>query len=164
MGTKFTVYDNGVNPQKASSSTLESETLRQELAAVCYVSPGFLFPKLYVILGNCFIYGVSHSSLWVDKAARVGCPLWSGPCLRQGPQTSPVSELRPQLAGSWGALGTRLDCMQPRQERKWQEAWVFVGASLQSSLWCPRPCMDYKASHNLLNAQPKSLVLCLLYR
>ncbi|NIG58626.1 tubby protein-like [Pontoporia blainvillei] len=36
MGTKFTVYDNGVNPQKASSSTLESGTLRQELAAVCY--------------------------------------------------------------------------------------------------------------------------------
>lgn len=42
MGTKFTVYDNGVNPQKASSSTLESGTLRQELAAVCYVSPWFL--------------------------------------------------------------------------------------------------------------------------
>ena len=39
MGTKFTVYDNGVNPQKASSSTRESGTLRQELAAVCYVSP-----------------------------------------------------------------------------------------------------------------------------
>ncbi|KAF4009049.1 hypothetical protein G4228_000059 [Cervus hanglu yarkandensis] len=36
MGTKFTVYDNGVNPQKASASTLESGTLRQELAAVCY--------------------------------------------------------------------------------------------------------------------------------
>ena len=43
MGTKFTVYDNGVNPQKASS-TLESGTLRQELAAVCYVSPGSLGP------------------------------------------------------------------------------------------------------------------------
>lgn len=41
MGTKFTVYDNGVNPQKASSSTLEGGTLRQELAAVCYVSAGF---------------------------------------------------------------------------------------------------------------------------
>lgn len=40
MGTKFTVYDNGVNPQKASSPTLEGGTLRQELAAVCYVSPG----------------------------------------------------------------------------------------------------------------------------
>lgn len=40
MGTKFTVYDNGVNPQKASSSTLEGGTLRQELAAVCYVSAG----------------------------------------------------------------------------------------------------------------------------
>ena len=38
-GTTFNVYDNCVNPQKASSSTLESGTLRQELAAVCYVSP-----------------------------------------------------------------------------------------------------------------------------
>ncbi|XP_032344977.1 tubby protein homolog isoform X9 [Camelus ferus] len=47
MGTKFTVYDNGVNPQKASSSTLESGTLRQELAAVCYETNvlGFKGPR-----------------------------------------------------------------------------------------------------------------------
>ncbi|XP_053780263.1 tubby protein homolog isoform X7 [Desmodus rotundus] len=46
MGTKFTVYDNGVNPQKASS-TLESGTLRQELAAVCYETNvlGFKGPR-----------------------------------------------------------------------------------------------------------------------
>ncbi|XP_072254235.1 tubby protein homolog, partial [Pyxicephalus adspersus] len=37
MGTKFTVYDNGVNPVKTSSS-LEASNLRQELAAICYVS------------------------------------------------------------------------------------------------------------------------------
>lgn len=37
MGTKFTVYDNGVNPVKTTSS-LEANTLRQELAAICYVS------------------------------------------------------------------------------------------------------------------------------
>jgi len=37
MGTKFTVYDNGVNPMKTTSS-LEASTLRQELAAICYVS------------------------------------------------------------------------------------------------------------------------------
>nr|XP_034370283.1 tubby protein homolog isoform X1 [Arvicanthis niloticus] len=47
MGTKFTVYDNGVSPQKASSSTLESGTLRQELAAVCYETNvlGFKGPR-----------------------------------------------------------------------------------------------------------------------
>lgn len=37
MGTKFTVYDNGVNPMKTTSS-LEASILRQELAAICYVS------------------------------------------------------------------------------------------------------------------------------
>lgn len=37
MGTKFTVYDNGVNPMKTTSG-LEASTLRQELAAICYVS------------------------------------------------------------------------------------------------------------------------------
>ncbi|KAM5318865.1 tubby protein homolog isoform 2-T2 [Glossophaga mutica] len=46
MGTKFTVYDNGVNPQKASSP-LESGTFRQELAAVCYETNvlGFKGPR-----------------------------------------------------------------------------------------------------------------------
>lgn len=38
MGTKFTVYDSGLNPVKTSSS-LEAGNLRQELAAICYVSP-----------------------------------------------------------------------------------------------------------------------------
>lgn len=37
MGTKFTVYDSGLNPGKTSSS-LEAGNLRQELAAICYVS------------------------------------------------------------------------------------------------------------------------------
>ncbi|XP_066106974.1 tubby protein homolog isoform X4 [Saccopteryx bilineata] len=47
MGTKFTVYDNGVNPQKVSSPTLESGTLRLELAAVCYETNvlGFKGPR-----------------------------------------------------------------------------------------------------------------------
>ncbi|XP_068801083.1 tubby protein homolog isoform X17 [Struthio camelus] len=35
MGTKFTVYDNGVNPMKTTAS-LEANILRQELAAICY--------------------------------------------------------------------------------------------------------------------------------
>ncbi|XP_070281471.1 tubby protein homolog isoform X1 [Myotis yumanensis] len=52
MGTKFTVYDNGVNPQKASSSTLEGGTLRQELAAVCYETNvlGFKGPRKMTVI------------------------------------------------------------------------------------------------------------------
>ena len=37
MGTKFTVYDHGVSPAKAQG-LLEKAYMRQELAAVCYVS------------------------------------------------------------------------------------------------------------------------------
>lgn len=36
MGTKFTVYDSGLNPVKSTTS-LEASSLRQELAAICYV-------------------------------------------------------------------------------------------------------------------------------
>lgn len=81
MGTKFTVYDNGVNPQKASASTLESGTLRQELAAVCYVSCGPWVSGLPVrhdtqdLLPVC---GLFHLLLWADKEVP-----WSGPCLGQ---------------------------------------------------------------------------------
>lgn len=42
MGTKFTVYDSGQNPGKTTSS-LEATNLRQELAAVCYVSPPVVY-------------------------------------------------------------------------------------------------------------------------
>ncbi|KAM4721438.1 tubby protein homolog isoform 7-T7 [Rhinophrynus dorsalis] len=52
MGTKFTVYDNGVNPGKTSSS-LEASNLRQELAAICYETNvlGFKGPrKMSVII------------------------------------------------------------------------------------------------------------------
>lgn len=38
MGTKFTVYDNGMNPSKNSGALLEESNTRQELAAICYVS------------------------------------------------------------------------------------------------------------------------------
>ena len=37
MGTKFTVYDHGVNPVKAQGLVEKAHT-RQELAAICYVS------------------------------------------------------------------------------------------------------------------------------
>ncbi|XP_053576587.1 tubby protein homolog isoform X2 [Bombina bombina] len=52
MGTKFTVYDNGLNPVKTSSS-LEASNLRQELAAICYETNvlGFKGPrKMSVII------------------------------------------------------------------------------------------------------------------
>lgn len=43
LGTKFTVYDGGENPEK-KPFVKESESVRQELAAICYVSPNFLCP------------------------------------------------------------------------------------------------------------------------
>ncbi|XP_051476877.1 tubby protein homolog isoform X6 [Apus apus] len=52
MGTKFTVYDNGVNPIK-TTSCLEATVLRQELAAICYETNvlGFKGPrKMSVII------------------------------------------------------------------------------------------------------------------
>ncbi|XP_069479833.1 tubby protein homolog isoform X3 [Ambystoma mexicanum] len=52
MGTKFTVYDSGVNPMKTTSS-LETSSLRQELAAICYETNvlGFKGPrKMSVII------------------------------------------------------------------------------------------------------------------
>ncbi|XP_051755013.1 tubby protein homolog isoform X4 [Ctenopharyngodon idella] len=52
MGTKFTVYDSGVNPVKTTSS-LEAGNLRQELAAICYETNvlGFKGPrKMSVII------------------------------------------------------------------------------------------------------------------
>ncbi|XP_061100629.1 tubby protein homolog isoform X2 [Conger conger] len=52
MGTKFTVYDSGLNPVKTPSS-LEASNLRQELAAICYETNvlGFKGPrKMSVII------------------------------------------------------------------------------------------------------------------
>nr|XP_033784433.1 tubby protein homolog isoform X2 [Geotrypetes seraphini] len=52
MGTKFTVYDSGVNPTKTSTS-LETNNLRHELAAICYETNvlGFKGPrKMSVII------------------------------------------------------------------------------------------------------------------
>ncbi|XP_057186559.1 tubby protein homolog isoform X4 [Triplophysa rosa] len=52
MGTKFTVYDSGMNPVKTSSS-LDAGNLRQELAAICYETNvlGFKGPrKMSVII------------------------------------------------------------------------------------------------------------------
>ncbi|XP_036390394.1 tubby protein-like isoform X1 [Megalops cyprinoides] len=52
MGTKFTVYDSGLNPIKTTSS-LEASNLRQELAAICYETNvlGFKGPrKMSVII------------------------------------------------------------------------------------------------------------------
>uniref|UniRef100_A0A3Q4BP99 Uncharacterized protein n=1 Tax=Mola mola TaxID=94237 RepID=A0A3Q4BP99_MOLML len=52
MGTKFTVYDSGLNPGKSTIS-LEASNLRQELAAICYETNvlGFKGPrKMSVII------------------------------------------------------------------------------------------------------------------
>lgn len=42
LGTKFTVYDGGENPEK-KPFIKECESVRQELAAICYVSLNLLF-------------------------------------------------------------------------------------------------------------------------
>uniref|UniRef100_A0A8C5QDI3 Tubby-like protein n=1 Tax=Leptobrachium leishanense TaxID=445787 RepID=A0A8C5QDI3_9ANUR len=51
MGTKFIVYDNGVNPGKTNSS-LEASNVRQELAAICYETNvlGFKGPRKMSVL------------------------------------------------------------------------------------------------------------------
>ncbi|XP_061739423.1 tubby protein homolog isoform X2 [Nerophis ophidion] len=52
MGTKFTVYDSGLNPMKTTTS-LEDSNMRQELAAICYETNvlGFKGPrKMSVII------------------------------------------------------------------------------------------------------------------
>uniref|UniRef100_M4ATC4 TUB like protein 3 n=1 Tax=Xiphophorus maculatus TaxID=8083 RepID=M4ATC4_XIPMA len=52
-GTKFTVYDNGINPGKNLGTLLEESNTRQELAAICYDTNllGFKGPrKMTVVL------------------------------------------------------------------------------------------------------------------
>lgn len=51
MGTKFTVYDHGVSPVKARG-LVEKADMRQELAAICYVSSAFpLLPLSFLLPG-----------------------------------------------------------------------------------------------------------------
>uniref|UniRef100_A0A3B4B4F6 Tubby-like protein n=1 Tax=Periophthalmus magnuspinnatus TaxID=409849 RepID=A0A3B4B4F6_9GOBI len=73
MGTKFTVYDNGLNPMKSTTS-LEASNLRQELAAICYETNvlGFKGPrKMSVIIpGMNMDHERDHESLlarWQNK-------------------------------------------------------------------------------------------------
>ncbi|GAA6101413.1 tubby-related protein 3 isoform X1 [Tachysurus ichikawai] len=52
MGTKFTVYDNGTNPNKNSGALLEESSTRQELAAICYETNvlGFKGPRKMTVI------------------------------------------------------------------------------------------------------------------
>lgn len=51
MGTKFTVYDHGVSPVKAQG-LVEKAYMRQELAAICYVSSASpLLPLPFLLPG-----------------------------------------------------------------------------------------------------------------
>ncbi|XP_056628140.1 tubby protein homolog isoform X2 [Triplophysa dalaica] len=51
LGTKFTVYDNGVNPEK-KTFIKETDSLRQELAAICYEKNvlGFKGPRKMTVI------------------------------------------------------------------------------------------------------------------
>uniref|UniRef100_A0A3B3VJS8 TUB like protein 3 n=2 Tax=Poecilia TaxID=8080 RepID=A0A3B3VJS8_9TELE len=51
-GTKFTVYDNGINPGKNLGMLLEESNTRQELAAICYDTNllGFKGPRKMTVL------------------------------------------------------------------------------------------------------------------
>ncbi|XP_059388136.1 tubby protein homolog isoform X2 [Carassius carassius] len=51
LGTKFTVYDNGVNPER-KPFIKETDTLRQELAAICYEKNvlGFKGPRKMTVI------------------------------------------------------------------------------------------------------------------
>ncbi|XP_068442342.1 tubby-related protein 3 isoform X2 [Clinocottus analis] len=52
MGTKFTVYDSGINPCKNPGTLLEESNTRQELAAVCYETNvlGFKGPRKMTVI------------------------------------------------------------------------------------------------------------------
>lgn len=139
MGTKFTVYDNGVNPQKASSSTLESGALRQELAAVCYVSPAFLASSLQVRhdtedLPNLWAFPSCFVSR--QNCTELGCSLleWPLPVFRA--QTTDG-----HLAGEPWEPG-ELYIAQPGslRERR-QEVWVipYVFPLVCRPSWTTRP-------------------------
>lgn len=101
--------------------------------------PGSLVSKLDMTLRTCcLICGLSHLSMWVNKpvlrwAALCGvAPAWergSGPLLS--------SELRPELAMCLGRSGNQAWlCAAQSGSRlgRRQEAWVLIGASLQSFL------------------------------
>ncbi|XP_043535227.1 tubby protein homolog [Chiloscyllium plagiosum] len=51
LGTKFTVFDNGVNPEK-TPMVPENVTLREEIVAVCYVSNSFSSVLTFQRLGG----------------------------------------------------------------------------------------------------------------
>lgn len=158
MGTKFTVYDNGVNPQKASSSTLESGVLRQELAAVCYVSPASLGLSGLQVRHNT----EGLPDLWAfpslsgsrQDCTELVCPLLEWPL--------PVFRARTtdgHLAGElWGPGELYIAQPWSLRERR-QASWGHP-----SSPPIPRPGMDYKALCIIisLNAQPQSSVLWII--
>lgn len=71
MGTKFTVYDSGLNPLKSTTS-LEASNLRQELAAICYVSQKAPWPQvvLMFIALLCIEMVIKYSTLSLRKKGK----------------------------------------------------------------------------------------------
>lgn len=65
LGTRFTVYDGGENPEK-KPFVKECESLRQELAAICYVSLKWLLQSRNV-LSNTKTRGKNFASVFAGS-------------------------------------------------------------------------------------------------
>lgn len=76
MGTKFTVYDHGVSPAKAQG-LVEKAYTRQELAAVCYVSPSSRPPDRPELAGR---HPSPHACFPVRSGSLVICQVWCVCC------------------------------------------------------------------------------------
>ena len=65
LGTKFTVYDGGENPEK-KPFVKESESVRQELVAICYVSQIIIFYSQKGTLSPSPSMDTYHTPTFID--------------------------------------------------------------------------------------------------
>lgn len=162
MGTKFTVYDNGVNPMKTTSS-LEASTLRQELAAICYVSTAhrhgvqegqlsvwsstlnFLLTSDYVkqhsdfdvtrqLISTRGTRRLSGKERWKTSCTAQGCPVLTfGEKVMLELLHNPLEGVGSQLAGTtWGNL---LNWEELCTWHYCTKMWLVVTAFWRRPLW-----------------------------
>lgn len=162
MGTKFTVYDNGVNPMKTTSS-LEASTLRQELAAICYVSTAhrhsvqegqltFWSSTLNFLLTYDYVnqhseFDVTRQLISTRETGRLSakwrwkalCTEWGCPVLTFGEKGvlellhNPLERVGSQPAGiTWGNL---LNWEELCTWHYCSKVWMFVMVFWRRPLW-----------------------------